>query len=698
MRSRKLLSATALTAAALLMGSGAVPTVDAQEVEGISSLRGKSPNLPNLNGIVTNRTNLRILGKALFWDISVGSDGVACATCHFHGGADIRTINQFNPGGLADGPLKFDGIDTPFADGSPAHGVNQQATEDQFPFFKPDPNDPRNGTPVRDGDDRFSSAGTYSGTFITDGSGSTFAECSIDSGSFHTNFQQNDKATRKVEPRQTPSVINAVFNFRNFWDGRANNVFNGLDPFGQRTNIAGEGGVLELNGGGVNLQDLAIRNASLASQAVGPVLSGFEMSCGDREFAQVGRKILDQTALEFQKVDATDSVFRASGLINTGGLGLTARYEDLIKSAFDPKYWDDEDYYAVDRGADSVTPVAGPADGFKVIEHNFSMFWGLALHEYQASLISDASDFDRNRLSASARRGQSVFENEGKCVACHKGPLLSGAAITSDQNNVLIEGMELASQTGNPFNALYDDSFYNIGVTPTIEDIGLGGEDPFNNPLSFTRQWKQNTPNAIVDRINLGNNGENVDPLQFEVQLPRDPGTRDAVDGAFKTPILRNVGTTPPYMHDGSMATLRQVIDFYDRGGNRLNENGGGDTTGFGPNNSNLDADIGVLNLTEQNKDDLEAFLLSLTDSRVLCHRAPFDHPELPLSFGHDASDDHPDIPNAAIDNVKVLPAVGSRGYSRSECLPNSGDLFGDLQDKLNGLVDPTDEQIQVLN
>ena len=38
--------------------------------------------------------------------------------------------------------------------------------------------------------------------------------------------------TRRVEPRNTPTVINAVFNFRNFWDGRANNVFNGVTPFG----------------------------------------------------------------------------------------------------------------------------------------------------------------------------------------------------------------------------------------------------------------------------------------------------------------------------------------------------------------------------------------------------------------------------------------------------------------------------------
>jgi hypothetical protein len=429
------------------------------------------------------------------------------------------------------------------------------------------------------------------------------------------------------------------------------------------------------------------------------------MSCADRPFAAVGRKILGQTALEFQAVDARDSVFRASGLINPAGNGLTASYLELVQAAFDPSYWDDGRFFDVDRsgGQVTLTEVADGTQGFSLIEQNFSLFWGLALLEYQSTLISDASDFDRGRLSASARRGQDVFENKGQCVACHKGPLLSSAAITNQQNNVLIEGMELASQANNPFLALYDDAFYNIGVSPTNEDPGLGAEDPFGNPLSFTRQWKQNNPNAIVDQINLGNNGQNVDPNAFEVDpalLPRDPNTRDAVDGAFKTPILRNIGMTPPYMHDGSMATLRQVIDFYDLGGNRLNVGGGNpneenDTTGGGQGGfpSNLDADIGILDLTEQEKIDLENFMLTLTDRRVLCHRAPFDHPELPISDGHNPVE-NPNRLNAAEDIVRVLPAVGSRGYR--SCFGNDGDLFGDVQAQFEAIatIDPNRELI----
>ncbi len=68
--------------------------------------------------------------------------------------------------------------------------------------------------------------------------------------------------------------------------------------------------------------------------------------------------------------------------------------------------------------------------------------------------------------------------------------------------------------------------------------------------------------------------------------------------GQFKTPTLRNVALTAPYMHDGSLTTLREVIDFYDRGGNE---------------NPNHDRKMKRLDLSSQEKEDLEAFLRALT-------------------------------------------------------------------------------------
>jgi cytochrome c peroxidase len=72
----------------------------------------------------------------------------------------------------------------------------------------------------------------------------------------------------------------------------------------------------------------------------------------------------------------------------------------------------------------------------------------------------------------------------------------------------------------------------------------------------------------------------------------------DIDTGAFKTPTLRDVALTAPYMHDGSEATLADVIEFYDRGGNA---------------NPQLSTKIKKLNLTEQERKDLESFMLALT-------------------------------------------------------------------------------------
>jgi cytochrome c peroxidase len=77
--------------------------------------------------------------------------------------------------------------------------------------------------------------------------------------------------------------------------------------------------------------------------------------------------------------------------------------------------------------------------------------------------------------------------------------------------------------------------------------------------------------------------------------------------GAFKTPTLRNIALTAPYMHDGSLATLEEVVEHYDNGG----------FTGEGPATPYLSGGIRPLNLTEQQEDDLVAFLKALTSPQV---------------------------------------------------------------------------------
>jgi cytochrome c peroxidase len=99
---------------------------------------------------------------------------------------------------------------------------------------------------------------------------------------------------------------------------------------------------------------------------------------------------------------------------------------------------------------------------------------------------------------------------------------------------------------------------------------------------------------------------------------------------AFKTPALRNCELTGPYFHNGGYATLRQVVNFYNRGGDFPSK--------F------TDSDVRPLKLTEAEKDALVDFMVAMTDERVRHESAPFDHPSLVL-------------PNGA-----SLPSVGAAG------------------------------------
>jgi hypothetical protein len=105
------------------------------------------------------------------------------------------------------------------------------------------------------------------------------------------------------------------------------------------------------------------------------------------------------------------------------------------------------------------------------------------------------------------------------------------------------------------------------------------------------------------------------------------------------------------------------VVAFYNRGGDRVDVLGG-DSTGVP---SNLDADIQRLGLTRAEQLDLVAFLESLTDNRVPCEQAPFDHPELRIPNGHPGDQfsvvaDPPVIGTKAADSFRLIPAVGASG------------------------------------
>ena len=139
---------------------------------------------------------------------------------------------------------------------------------------------------------------------------------------------QKERAELNRVMRQ-PS-INAVFNFRNFWDGRANNIFNGSSAWGDRDPDAG---VWVKNAdGSVQKERLRLANSSLASQAVATAVNNFEMVCENRTLADLGRKLLFRMPLEHQHVHWNDSVLGNYTLSTEGELrkGLHTPYYVLI--------------------------------------------------------------------------------------------------------------------------------------------------------------------------------------------------------------------------------------------------------------------------------------------------------------------------------------------------------------------------------
>jgi hypothetical protein len=142
------------------------------------------------------------------------------------------------------------------------------------------------------------------------------------------------------------------------------------------------------------------------------------------------------------------------------------------------------------------------------------------------------------------------------------------------------------------------------------------------------------------------------------------PNDRDAVDGSFKVPTLRNVELTGPYFHNGGQSTLEQVVDFYNRGGDGAGTDSV-NTSGFGPNVTNRAPAILPLNLSSDDKASLVAFLKALTDDRVRWEKAPFDHPSLSVPNGHPFNETSV-LRNGttpyAMDSVMTIPAVGAAG------------------------------------
>lgn len=801
------------------MGMAAPPTAWAALTPPVpvNTINNIPLNAPG-NGIIANKQWALILGKALFWDMQAGSDNQACASCHFSAGADSRIRNQLSPGFLRKPTedtsfgsiLNYDGeiiagaqsgLTKSQAENGNYHSLDATYTllEEDFPLHHIADYKDRNSAILISTNDAVSSSGSYDSVFGKIKRRKDIEKCKKPDNDV---FYAGRYAARQVEPRNTPTTINAAFNFLNFFDGRASHNFNGVDPFGKRT-LAPSGDpnkrliVLDSNGN-PTLGSLSIENAGLASQAVGPPLSALEMSCNGKSFADLGKKMLSDTLrpLQLQKVDSTDSVFGAPGpignLVHYSGKGLGLSYADMIKLAFEDKYWRANKKYKIVNGQLQTKNGSGNKDYYTQMESNFSMFWGLAIQMYEATLISDKTPFDTwfaqcrpivtNPLGAASQDvpianpivqcrapnslvadpsidpanlvagfganevlGFGLFNNGGvgirnagspACGGCHPVtstnftsasdpgflfPVFSEAQFQAGQNFVPVERSRIDNRgPGSPTvieGGVHDRGFFNIGVTPTAFDPGIGGTDPYGKPLSLARMFiSEQAGEAVTDPSGvLTSSGVlttrcNTPTLVEPGGTPAFPGCpsdtpplldksleRDLVDGGFKTPTLRNIALTPPYFHNGGYSNLRQVVEFYARGGSRRDKslavNGySGDTSGTGPLGknaipvagadfgSNVDFFIRDIKSTDQQIDAIVAFMQTLTDENVRCDANVFDHPELFVFNGHTAMDSNRD--KKADDILAKVSAVGIGGYAAAGrpdlCLPNSGDLFDD--------------------
>ncbi|MDE2490709.1 MAG: cytochrome-c peroxidase [Elusimicrobia bacterium] len=140
---------------------------------------------------------------------------------------------------------------------------------------------------------------------------------------------------------------------------------------------------------------------------------------------------------------------------------------------------------------------------------------------------------------------------------------------------------------------------WEAGDKTAMSASAVRGFDLFNDPKKTDCAFCHSGFNfSDSDYHNLGVGLDKKKP-----DLGRFVVTKDPKDwGAFKTPTLRNLKDTAPYMHDGSEKTLRQVVEFYNRGGRK---------------NPHLDGRIRPLHLTKRQVDDLVAFLGALNGDEV---------------------------------------------------------------------------------
>ncbi|MBS1634370.1 MAG: cytochrome C peroxidase [Bacteroidetes bacterium] len=180
-----------------------------------------------------------------------------------------------------------------------------------------------------------------------------------------------------------------------------------------------------------------------------------------------------------------------------------------------------------------------------------------AIFEYEKTLMSFNSRFDRylngeyNQLNDEEIRGYNIFAGKALCGSCHFFPLFNGLVPPA-----------------------YNDTEYEV--------IGVPDKK----------------------------NSKTIDPDEGRIAISKAEIHRYA----FKTPTVRNIALTGPYMHNGVYKTLDEVIDFYNKGGGQ----------GLGMELPNQTLPFDSLQLSKQDIRDLKSFMKSLTDTSHLCNKPAY--------------------------------------------------------------------------
>lgn len=204
----------------------------------------------------------------------------------------------------------------------------------------------------------------------------------------------------------------------------------------------------------------------------------------------------------------------------------------------------------------------------------------MAIASFERTVVAGNSSFDRyfyghdaEALTTEEISGFDVFTNKGRCVSCH----------TIEQTQALFT----------------DNRFHNIGVG--FKQIGGKEHETAEQFIKAKRDGANEDVAALIDIAVL--TSKNIS------ELGRFAVTNNPTEvGAFKTPTLRNIDVTGPYMHDGSLATLEDVVDFYNNGGRDEETD---PLSGF------QSGGIRPLDLTDEEKQQLVAFMKALTSPNL---------------------------------------------------------------------------------